>query len=520
MCEAFLEWSGVTYLLEKIKALFAKKQDILVSGENIKTINGTSILGNGNITVSGGDADLSDVAAEAEAYSSSTPTASVTVANKVFKFKFGLVKGDKGDTGSSSSLTVDIIRTIFIYKNLSSVTTVTTPTGGVYSTSTKTLTPPSGWNLSPVEGKVVYMSSADWNISTGTQVTNWTTPIRVTGEQGRKGQIVYPAGIYSLTATYTCDEYKAPYVYDSTAGAYYVLNRQITWVGTEQDNLLPSTDTTNTWVKLEAFEALYAKIGIIANGLIGSAVFNGDWMFSQQGINASGTASSNYEEFVAPTNTFFTKGSAFIPNIAFNMRTGLVILGCNSHAFTASGTAYLGYTGISNPLLEVNPASGKGFVQVGGLHGWTFTYEGVAHNYTSTVVFNEDGVCTLGGNSDLYINKNGVYEAGELSVGTAKSISITLPDVPSGYSKRIVASSVFDSTQNNVSVTATNNTVIDVHYVTAVDSSGISTDKSYTIDAGSTTSLGSFSVGMIAMEFIYCGKHKNDDCDFWICRIL
>nr|DAI45515.1 MAG TPA: hypothetical protein [Bacteriophage sp.] len=32
---------------------------------------------------------------------------------------------------------------------------------------------------------------------------------------------------------------------------------------------------------MEHFEALFAEVGVIANGLIGSAVFNGDYMFSQ-----------------------------------------------------------------------------------------------------------------------------------------------------------------------------------------------------------------------------------------------
>ena len=38
------------------------KQDTLVSGTSIKTINGTSLLGSGNITISGGGGDLSAVA--------------------------------------------------------------------------------------------------------------------------------------------------------------------------------------------------------------------------------------------------------------------------------------------------------------------------------------------------------------------------------------------------------------------------------------------------------------------------
>jgi hypothetical protein len=36
------------------------KQDKLVSGTNIKTINGESLLGEGNIVISGGESDMSN----------------------------------------------------------------------------------------------------------------------------------------------------------------------------------------------------------------------------------------------------------------------------------------------------------------------------------------------------------------------------------------------------------------------------------------------------------------------------
>lgn len=51
---AFLDNAGVTkltsYLQTKIENLLSSKQDTLVSGTNIKTINNTSLLGSGNIT--------------------------------------------------------------------------------------------------------------------------------------------------------------------------------------------------------------------------------------------------------------------------------------------------------------------------------------------------------------------------------------------------------------------------------------------------------------------------------------
>lgn len=58
---AFLDNSGVTALVTRLKNYFAlkeEKQDTLVSGTNIKTINGESILGSGDIAVGGGGGNL------------------------------------------------------------------------------------------------------------------------------------------------------------------------------------------------------------------------------------------------------------------------------------------------------------------------------------------------------------------------------------------------------------------------------------------------------------------------------
>lgn len=58
MAKQFLDITGVTHLWSKIKEKFATKSDLnskqntLVSGGNIKTINGVSILGPGDMTIS------------------------------------------------------------------------------------------------------------------------------------------------------------------------------------------------------------------------------------------------------------------------------------------------------------------------------------------------------------------------------------------------------------------------------------------------------------------------------------
>lgn len=49
----YLDNNGLNYFTKKIKAWLSGKQDTLVSGTNIKTINNQSLLGSGNINVSG-----------------------------------------------------------------------------------------------------------------------------------------------------------------------------------------------------------------------------------------------------------------------------------------------------------------------------------------------------------------------------------------------------------------------------------------------------------------------------------
>lgn len=51
---ALLDGNGLQILWAKIKSLLVTKQDTLISGDNIKTINGTSLLGSGNVSISGG----------------------------------------------------------------------------------------------------------------------------------------------------------------------------------------------------------------------------------------------------------------------------------------------------------------------------------------------------------------------------------------------------------------------------------------------------------------------------------
>lgn len=181
----------------------------------------------------------------------------------------------------------------------------------------------------------------DNNDKVGTLERNWSNPYRITGIQGLpgkdgKGQIIYPEGVYSQDKVYTCTEDKAPYVLDTSDGNFYVMNYVGTWKGADQQvHKTPYESVRNGdrfWIKLEAFEAVYSKIGIIANGLIGSAVFNGDWMFSQKGQGGV----SNFEDFNASDP--YNPANSFIPAFALNFKTGDVYAACGKIRLQADGT--------------------------------------------------------------------------------------------------------------------------------------------------------------------------------------
>lgn len=240
---------------------------------------------------------------------------------------------------------------------------------------------------------------------------SWCRPFKLQGmnglpgKDGSKGQITYPMGLYNVNEVYTTTDKKAPYVIDPNDGLYYVLNKQMSWVGAlptdyktivihpnDADNdayscnineiptnykgdyirvtqpawkypmyfkwngneyiiaskfkyssdgsggeltwltaqgsgNTPSVDYannsangTNCWERFESFDALYASVAIVENGTIGSAVFNGEYMFSQQGINSEGVYSDSYEKF--NNREPYNENNEFRPNICIDFKKG------------------------------------------------------------------------------------------------------------------------------------------------------------------------------------------------------
>lgn len=246
--------------------------------------------------------------------------------------------GKKGDTGPAGkdgvngSNGIDGVPGISIEARYS-LGSDTAPSAAFDSTIAKQRNP-DGWSLTVpvptqeklyiwcIQTRISYNNNSD---ELGHLELDWSTPFKLTGTNGLPGsdghnQIIYPQGIYDSTKSYVSDEYKAPYVYDPADGNFYVLNYEGPWKGTDQVYSTPSESYTNNqryWIRFEGYEAIYTKIGIIANGLIGSAVFNGNYMFSQQGVDANGVMTTAYENFGTDN---------FIPNYQVNFATGDVTM--------------------------------------------------------------------------------------------------------------------------------------------------------------------------------------------------
>ena len=203
-----------------------------------------------------------------------------------------------------------------------------------------------------IQGKKVYSKDEGGDIVSS---INWGRPFRLSGINGLTGeaagsQIVYPAGVYDVTKTYETTERIAPYVLDPSDGNYYVMNYIGTWTGTEQNNQTPSQSFANNgnkyWQKFESFDAVYAKVGIIANGLIGEAVFNGDYAFSQQGIDRQGNESSDYQDFCHTPGDIYVSNPydptcIFRPNWCVNFSTGEQWMGRGKSYFGPEGDGYV-----------------------------------------------------------------------------------------------------------------------------------------------------------------------------------
>lgn len=153
------------------------------------------------------------------------------------------------------------------------------------------------------------------------------------GRPGSSGVMLYPAGVWEAK-TYEANGDSRPYVLYKPDGRYYYLN----------DDSASAADvpgTSDKWTLMAQVDVVYAKFGIMDYGQMASAVFCGDWMYSQYGkLYTSDSAytvidGSNYDtpftfgdESAVPFAWFnpdYPQGGSpatFAPNWAVNLMTG------------------------------------------------------------------------------------------------------------------------------------------------------------------------------------------------------
>lgn len=217
--------------------------------------------------------------------------------------------------------------------------TETTYTGEQWSDTMKRRRDPEGWSIDVPE----LVSGDEYNYI-------WFIQCRIINDELEFGQywskpnpmggiitpdpvgsqpIAYPMGIYSTTTPYINDGETAPYVYDTggdTEGNhYFFLKAVMTWIGTQQNNESPGTDTSGAWEPLKNFEAIYTDLLIAPNSLVGGSVFNNNLMFSQRGKNASGGDSSEYH--LINTSDPMNTSNSFRPNFLLDFENGEAYFG-------------------------------------------------------------------------------------------------------------------------------------------------------------------------------------------------
>lgn len=217
--------------------------------------------------------------------------------------------------------------------------TETTYTGEQWSDTMKRKRDPEGWSIDVPE----LVSGDEYNYI-------WFIQCRIINNELESGQywskpnpmggiitpdpvgsqpIAYPMGIYSTSTPYINDGKTAPYVYDTggdTEGNhYFFLKAVMTWIGTQQNNESPGTDTSGAWEPLKNFEAIYTDLLIAPNSLVGGAVFNNNLMFSQRGKNASGGDSSEYH--LINTSDPMNTSNSFRPNFLLDFENGEAYFG-------------------------------------------------------------------------------------------------------------------------------------------------------------------------------------------------
>lgn len=186
-----------------------------------------------------------------------------------------------------------------------------------------------GWHTNST-ASVIWISQ---KIAENAESGEWGKPIRLKGEPGKDANLLPWIEKWNGYATELGEEYiVTPKMFSGTKSA----DGKLTGIVQGKDCLTDKDGKKRTGIfalveneivfKLDPINKQYEFRGkVVADSVVmkefalfSSAVFNGEYMFSQQGIDADGNESYEYEKF-NPNNP---QSSDFMPNLAFNFKTG------------------------------------------------------------------------------------------------------------------------------------------------------------------------------------------------------
>jgi len=201
-----------------------------------------------------------------------------------------------------------------------------------------------------------------------------------------KQALPYPAGIFNESETYTATDSIVPYVLHESL--YYVLNKIGSFSGINPKLDYSSNGLNATWIPFENFKATFVEILMANFAKLASAVFIGDYMMSQEGVDAYGNPSTDYQRFedfvqvgtenIPGLDPIPILNRAFTPNLMHDFKKGIIrsklgeFGGVRSITFKKIGDSdayYNGSLNISNANGSVSEVSGylireDGFVEV------------------------------------------------------------------------------------------------------------------------------------------------------------
>ena len=173
-------------------------------------------------------------------------------------------------------------------------------------------------SFNEVDGQ--YLGVYSSNVETAPESWAWYSWCRFRDPNNIQ-RVPVPAGNYASNVVYEATDVVSPMV--KYGDYYYMMCRSGITQGLDpaKDAAL---DNPTTWIKIEKYNAVYTEILMASLGLIGKAVFNGDFMYSQQGytINSNGDkVAANYGNFGMPS---FDNNNDFHPNVLIDFVKGIL----------------------------------------------------------------------------------------------------------------------------------------------------------------------------------------------------